>query len=107
MFGLSKRMLVVVGILAGVLAVYQFGSDRQQGDEPRPASGPGDCRVTVVADMLNVRAGPTTNAPVMEQLARDAEADAGTTVEKGFRKLGINRWAADEYLTPLPGRECE
>jgi hypothetical protein len=32
--------------------------------------------------------------------------DGTTTVTGGFRELEGDRWAADQFLTPMPGTNC-
>ena len=39
-------------------------------------------------------------------LTEGAVVDGTTTVTNGFRELEGNRWAADQFLTPLPNTNC-
>ena len=105
MAGLSKRTLMIVAGGVGVIAIYVMGDERQPG-AAEPAADPAQCRVTVTADVLNVRAAPALDAPVVGKYLRDAETDADKLVENGFRKLGDERWAASEYLAPKSGHDC-
>jgi hypothetical protein len=104
-FGLSKRQLTVIGIAAGVLALYLLGSNERR-DATEPAANPSQCRVTVTADILNVRAAPALNAPIVGKFKRDAETEADKVIQNGFRRLAENRWAAEEFLAPKRGHDC-
>ena len=105
MFGLSKRTLAVIASVAGVLLLYVTGP-KEVPDGTERVANPTQCRVTVIADVLRVRAAPDLNAPIVDRFKRDAVTDADKVVENGFRKVGENRWAAEEFLTPLPGHDC-
>lgn len=106
MFGLSKRTLIVIGIAVGVLTLYLMGSDNQRQDSTEPVANPSQCRVTVTADILNVRAAPAMDAPIVGKFMRDAETDADKVVQNGFRKLTGDRWAAEQFLAPKQGHDC-
>jgi len=95
-----------VGIGAGVLALYLLGDGNHREGAAEPAADATQCRVTVNADVLNVRAAPTMDAPIVGKFTKDAETDADTLVENGFRRLADERWAANEYLTPKAGHDC-
>jgi hypothetical protein len=69
-------------------------------------SDPSGCRVEVTADGVNVRSAPSTAAPVVETLRRGDLRPADKVVQGGFRKLAEGRWAAELYLTPVPGSNC-
>jgi hypothetical protein len=90
---------------AGVLAIYLYGTDRQPQDAAETVD-PSACRVTVTADVLNVRAGPSVGALVVGKYNQGAETEAEKVVENGFRKLAENRWASDQYLAPKDGHDC-
>lgn len=106
MFGLSKRTTMVVGIGAGVIALYLLGNDRYPQETAETSAEQSQCRVTVIADVLNVRSAPALDAPIIGKFNRDAETDADKVVENGFRKLAENRWAAEEFLAPKSGYDC-
>jgi hypothetical protein len=53
-----------------------------------------------------VRTGPSQEAALVETLARGARVDGTRVVTDGFRELEEGRWAADQFLTPLPGTNC-
>ena len=42
----------------------------------------------------------------MEVLSEGSVVDGTQTVTDGFRELEGGRWAADQYLTPLPDTNC-
>ena len=106
MLGLSKRTTMIVGAGVGVLVLYLLGNGGNRPDAAEPAAELSQCRVTVVADVLNVRAAPALDAPIVGKFNRDAETDADKVVENGFRKLAENRWAANEFLAPKNGHDC-
>ena len=79
-----------------------IGGNRSDSD---PASG-GDCQVSVNADVLNVRAAPGLDSPVVDKLQQGEEIDAQPEQREGFRKLDDKRWASTDYLDPLSGSDC-
>jgi hypothetical protein len=103
--GIPKRAVIIVAVLAGIGLIYVMGADQ------RAASGGDDstagCRVTVTADVLNVRAAPDPNAKVVDRYDRDAEIGAATEVQNGFRKLADDKWASTEFLKPVQGSHCD
>ncbi len=105
--GIPKRTLVITAVLAGVLFVYILGDERRGiGDIDVGGSAEPGCQFTVTADVLNVRSAPSTDADVVDKVTRDETVAASSTVRKGFRKLGDERWAAKEFLTPVSGASC-
>ncbi|MCP2260508.1 hypothetical protein LX15_004226 [Streptoalloteichus tenebrarius] len=103
---LPVRPLVIGGVLVAVgVAVLAGGGDKRDGVSP--VSDRARCEFRVSADLLNVRAGPATDQRVVERLRGNALVSAQPSVENGFRKLGDNRWAAAEFLTPAPGNSCQ
>lgn len=105
MFGLSKKATMAVGVGGGLLALYLLGDGAQRSAAETTADAT-QCRVTVVADVLNVRAAPALDAPIVGKFTKDAETDADKLVENGFRKLADDRWAANEFLAPKQGHDC-
>ncbi|ETA66296.1 SH3 domain-containing protein [Haloechinothrix halophila] len=107
LLGIPKRTLIITAVLAGVLFIYILGDERRGigGIDVEGSAEPG-CQFTVTADVLNVRDGPSTDADVVDKVTRAETVDASSTVRKGFRKLGDQRWAAKEFLTPLPDASC-
>lgn len=104
MLGIPKRTLIIVAVLAGVAYVYALGSDQRSSNAETGA--PPACRVTVTADILNVRAGPGMDAEIVGKLKQNTETDAQPLVRNGFRELAEGRWAADEFLEPVDGARC-
>jgi hypothetical protein len=104
----TTRQKWVGGGAVVVAVVLLFAAHDSQtttgGSGTRGASGP--CTVTVTADLLNVRTSPDNNAPVVQTYSRGAVVPADRTVRNGFRQLGPSRWAAQEYLNPMPGSDC-
>lgn len=102
-----KRTVIIGAGLVGVLALYVLGSEnRTQDGSSSPAANATQCRVTVTADVLNVRAEPNTNAERVGSLTRGEETDAEKVLENGFRKIGDSRWVSAEFIQTLPGRDC-
>lgn len=101
--GIPKKTLIMLGLLVGVVVIFALGSDQQSSGAE---GGSSECRVTVTADILNVRAGPGLDAEIVGKYRQDAEAEASTKVQNGFRQLSENRWAADEFLEPVDGANC-
>ncbi|MEU6646250.1 SH3 domain-containing protein [Saccharomonospora sp. NPDC046836] len=102
--GIPKKTLIVVGVLAGVVVIYALGSD--QSSSGAEGAGTAGCRVVVTADILNVRAEPRIGAEIVGKYQHNAESDASTVVQNGFRRLDENRWAAEEFLRPVDGANC-
>jgi uncharacterized protein YgiM (DUF1202 family) len=99
-FGLSKRMLTVVGVLV-VVAVLFFIQNSKSGNAQQ-TTGDG-CQVQVTADVLNVRSGPTATAKVTRKLATGAIVAATSTVQNGFRELAAKQWASSQFLKTVSG----
>jgi hypothetical protein len=104
-FGLSRRAMTLIGGGAAVLALYVYGDDARPQDAVA-AANPAQCRVTVTADVLNVRSAPAQSAPKVGSFLKGAETNADKVVENGYRKISENRWAANEFLTPMQGHDC-
>ncbi|WP_028662094.1 SH3 domain-containing protein [Saccharomonospora saliphila] len=107
MLGIPKRALIVVAVAFGLALIYTTGSEQRESEAESGGSGDAaGCRVTVTADVLNVRAGPGTGHDIVGKYTEDAETDATTEVREGFRRIAEGRWAADEFLTPTDGADC-
>ena len=104
MFGLSKRAMTLIGGGATVLVLYVYGDKHPQ--DAVAAANPAECRVTVTADILNVRSAPAMDAPIVGKFRKDAETGADKVVENGFRKIANDKWASEEYLKPKEGHDC-
>ncbi|MDQ2582412.1 SH3 domain-containing protein [Saccharothrix yanglingensis] len=103
MFGIPTRGLVVVGVLATAGVMYVANGGEKLGAE---GAATGGCRVTVAADVLNVRSGPADTQPIVATLPRGAVVDAEPRVENGFRLLVDGRWVKDEFVTPESVGAC-
>ncbi|WP_158844535.1 SH3 domain-containing protein [Saccharothrix deserti] len=103
MFGIPTRGLVVVGVLAAAGFMYVTNEAKKLGVEEMAAR---DCRVTVIADILNVRSGPADTQPIVATMRRDAVVEAERRVENGFRLLSDGRWVKDEFVTPTSDSNC-
>ncbi|ONI84044.1 hypothetical protein ALI22I_35960 [Saccharothrix sp. ALI-22-I] len=103
MFGIPTRGLVVVGVLAAAGFMYVTNEVKKLGVEEVAAR---ECRVTVIADILNVRSGPADTQPIVATMRRDAVAGAERQVVNGFRLLSDGRWVKDEFVTPTSDSSC-
>ncbi|MGP4015483.1 SH3 domain-containing protein [Saccharopolyspora sp. 5N708] len=96
------RTVLLAG--AGLIGVVYLISTSQAGSSP---GDPKPCTFQVTADVLNVRAGPTAAESWVDSLQRGEEITATPNVVGGFRALGDARWAAAEFLAPVPGSTCD
>lgn len=98
----SWKFVLVSGVVLALLAMFDSG-----GIDLGAAAGAGstECRLEV-ADQLNVRSQPSAESELLETLPRGAVVDGTRVVTDGFRELSANRWAANQFLTPLPGTSC-
>jgi hypothetical protein len=94
--------VLVAGVVLALLAII----DRGGLSEITAADGSTGCQLEVAADQLNVRNGPSEGAVLVETLTRGTRVDGTRVVTDGFRQLEEGRWAADQFLTPLPGTNC-
>jgi hypothetical protein len=94
--------VLVAGVALALLAII----DRGGLSEITAADGSTGCQLEVVTDQLNVRNGPSPGAVLVETLTRGMRVDGTRVVTDGFRQLEEGRWAADQFLTPLPGTNC-
>ncbi|HET6500424.1 MAG TPA: SH3 domain-containing protein [Amycolatopsis sp.] len=108
--GIPKKVFITIVVLAGIALVYAMGTDKQNspgaGTTSSTASSSTGCRVTVTADVLNVRAAPDPASEIVGKYNQNAETSAETVVQNGFRKLGDNRWAKTDFLQPVAGTNC-
>jgi hypothetical protein len=94
--------VLVAGMVLALLAII----DRGGLGAITVANGSTECQLEVVADELNVRTGPSPGAALVETLTRGMRVDGTKVVTDGFRELEEGRWAADQFLAPLPGSDC-
>lgn len=102
LLGFPKRTLII----AGVLVVVGFLTLSGGLEKVLSSFKSGPCQFTVSADVLNVRALPSTKAPVVDTLSDGEELSAYPAVKNGFRMLSETKWAADKFLTKVPGTIC-
>ena len=98
-------MVIVSGIVLTVLAMLD-APDVSSTGAVASADGSTGCQLRVSAAELRVRSAPSTDADQVEVLSEGAVVDGTPTVTDGFRQLEGGRWAADQYLTPLPNTNC-
>lgn len=102
--GIPKRVFIIVAVLVGIGLIYVVGADKRASSQD--GAGDSGCRVTVTADVLNVRAAPDSNAKIVDKLNHNMEIPAETQVQNGFRKLADDKWASNEFLQPVEGANC-
>jgi hypothetical protein len=103
------RSWFFVIVLGSVLAVLSLVSRGDLESTPVPeADGSTGCVmvVQVTEDELNLREGPSLNAPLVGALPNGTRVDATTIVENGYRQLEDGAWGAAEYLVPEAGSTC-
>ncbi|WP_433265552.1 SH3 domain-containing protein [Actinosynnema sp. CS-041913] len=102
MFGIPVRGLIVIGVLGVAGAMYVAN-----GGKPLGEAGTGKaCRVTVTADILNVRAGPADTQPIVSTIPRDTVVEADRRIENGFRLLKDGQWVNNDFITPTSDSDC-
>ena len=94
--------VLIAGVVLALLAIL----DRGGLNAITVADGSTGCQLEVTTDQLNVRSGPSPGAVLVETLPRGAHVDGTRVVTDGFRQLEEGRWAADQFLNPLPGTNC-
>ncbi|MDX8032466.1 SH3 domain-containing protein [Lentzea sp. BCCO 10_0856] len=94
-------MLGVLGV-AGVMFLVNGGKPIG-GNE----STAGVCKITVTADILNVRSGPGDMQPIVSTMPRDAVADAQARVENGYRMLSDRRWVSQQFVALTSDSTCK
>ena len=98
-------LVFISGIVLTILAMLDMPADNTT-SAIRTADGSTGCQLRVSAAELRVRSSPSTDADQVEVLSEGAVVDGTTTVSGGFRELEGDRWAADQFLTPMPGTNC-
>jgi hypothetical protein len=98
-------LVFLSGIILTALAMLD-APDVSETPAVRSADGSTGCQLRVSAAELRVRSAPSTDADQVEVLSEGAVVDGTQTVTDGFRELEGGRWAADQYLTPLPNTNC-
>jgi competence protein ComGC len=99
-FGLSKRMLFVIGVVVVIVILVVVQNNKNSKTQQAGKTG---CQVQVTADVLNVRTGPNEGDKVVKKLATGAIIAATSTVQNGFRELPEKQWASSQFLKPVSG----
>ena len=89
-----------------ILLIAAHNSQTPLGTSVTGGGATGPCTVTVTADLLNVRSSPDSDASVVQTYSRGEVISADRTIRNDFRQLGPDRWAAREFLNPMPGSDC-
>jgi hypothetical protein len=95
--------VLVAGTVLALIAILDRGG---LGELTAGTDGSTGCQLEVTVDELNVRSGPSPGASLVETLGRGDRIDGTRVVTDGFRELEDGRWAAAQFLTPLPGTNC-
>jgi len=99
-FGIPVMKLAVIGGV-GVAAFALLAHQNAGASQSNP-----QCAFTVNADVLNVRAGPSTADRVVGRLVQRQAVTAQPMVQNGFRQLDGTRWASVDYLVAASGNTC-
>jgi hypothetical protein len=102
-FGMSKRMLIVIGLVLVVVALVVVQNNKKTPTPAGTSTSSGNCQVQVTADVLNIRSGPDGTASVVGKLSTGAITAAQPTIQNGYRELATNRWASSQFLKPVSG----
>jgi hypothetical protein len=98
--GVSKRMLVVIGVLVLVVVLFAVQNNKKTAAQTTSPTG---CQMQVTADVLNVRATADGKAKVVGKLTTGAVTAAQKTVQNGYRELGTGRWVSNQFLKQVSG----
>jgi uncharacterized protein YgiM (DUF1202 family) len=105
-FGLSKRMLIVIGVLIVVVVVFVIQSkNNPNGSSSNTTStnSSGQCQMKVTADVLNIRSSPDGSGTVVGHLQSGQVTSAQKTVQSGYRELNTNQWVSAQFVTAVSG----
>jgi hypothetical protein len=102
----TRRYVIAGAVVVGVLLLVSEHSSTSTGGNNSTGGGTRPCTMTVTADSLNVRSSPDGNASVVQIFGKGQVVSADRTIRNGFRQLGPDRWAAQEFLDPTPGSDC-
>jgi hypothetical protein len=102
----TQRWVIAGAVVVGVLLLVSEHGSTSTGGNNSTGAGTRPCTMTVTADSLNVRFSPDGNASVVQTFGKGAVVSADRTIRNGFRQLGPDRWAAQEFLDPTPGSDC-
>ncbi|HEX7658995.1 MAG TPA: SH3 domain-containing protein [Pseudonocardiaceae bacterium] len=96
---MSKRKLIVIGVLVLVTIVYVLDKGHATG-----SGSTTQCQVQALTD-VRVHSGPSLTSPVIGQLNKDSITAATATVQNGLRQLSSDKWATSDptLLKPVTG----
>lgn len=104
MFGISKRVLTVVGLLIIVTAIFIAQGGKKGTAQPGTSAPSGaTCQVQVTANQLNIRSSPVASAPVVGTLNTGDVQPATATQQNGYRELAAGKWASAQFLKVVTG----
>ena len=103
---MPKRTVIIVGLLAAVVLIYIFNGTKSNANSGTPEPAADQCRVSVTADVLNVRKAADPNAEVVGKYKQGAQLNAEKKVTNGFRQVGDGRWVAAGFVKPVQGSDC-
>jgi len=98
--------VLVAGAVLTVLALIDRGGAADLFPASSTATGSTGCIMQVTTEQLNVRSGPSQQAELIGSLKQNDQVDATAVITSGFRELTGNRWASNQFLTPVPGTNC-
>jgi hypothetical protein len=101
--GSQLRWALVAVAIVALAVISGRQPDSSEPDNGNTVSDADSCTVTVVADVLNVRAGPGTEHATVDRLARDTVVDAERETVGAFRKLDEGRWVASDFVRTSNG----
>ena len=107
MFGLSKRMWIVLGILVVVVVIFVIQSKDNPNNGSSNSGGTtssnGQCQMKVTADVLNIRSSPDGGGTVVGKLQNGQVTSAQKTVQNGYRQLNTDQWVSNQFVTAVSG----
>jgi hypothetical protein len=97
--------VLIAGVVLTVLALIDRGGAADLLPN-RGADGSTGCILEVTTQELNVRSGPSQTAELLGSMHQGDRVDGTAVVTDGFRELEGSRWASNQFLTPVPGTNC-
>lgn len=103
MLGVPVRGMIVIGVLGVAGVMYAVNGGKPMGSD----QGNQICKITVTADILNVRSGPGDMQPIVSTMPRDAVTNAEARVENGYRMLSDRRWVSGQFVALTSDSTCK
>ncbi|MEU7479464.1 hypothetical protein AB0A63_25985 [Lentzea sp. NPDC042327] len=94
--------MIVIGVLGVAGVMYVANGGKPMGTDKADQV----CKITVTADILNVRSGPGDMQPIVSTMPRDAVTDASDRVENGYRMLSDRRWVNGQFVALTSDSTC-